>query len=209
MKQIMPFSVTISRQLGCGGAFVGQQLANKLNFFYADREIIRKAAKRLSVLENDLESRDEKIPSFWESFYQVTTFSPEINLIPASVTSTSRELFEAEAEVIRHIANQRSAVIIGRCGFHLLHEHPNHISVFLHADMAFRNNRIQKVYEVSKETADKMIVESDKKRAAYCKTFTGKEWTDARNYDISVDTGKTGVDNTIDIILDFVKLFKG
>jgi CMP/dCMP kinase len=209
MKQIMPFSVTISRQLGCGGAFVGQQLANKLNFFYADREIIRKAAKRLSVLENDLESRDEKIPSFWESFYQVTTFSPEINLIPASVTSTSRELFEAEAEVIRHIANQRSAVIIGRCGFHLLHEHPNHISVFLHADMAFRNNRIQNVYEVSKETADKMIVKSDKKRAAYCKTFTGKEWTDARNYDISVDTGKTGVDNTIDIILNFVKLFKG
>jgi CMP/dCMP kinase len=207
MKQTKPFSVTISRQLGCGGAYVGQQLANRLSFFYADREIIRKAAQQLSVLEKDLESRDEKIPSFWESFYQVSTYAPEAFLIPVSTPPTSRELFETEAEVIRHIANQRSAVIIGRCGFHLLHGYPNHISIFLHADMAFRNNRIQKMYEVSKENAAEMISQSDKKRASYCKTFTGKEWADARNYDISVDTGKTGVDNTVEFILSYVKLF--
>jgi len=44
MKQGLPFVITISRQLGSGGSYIGQQLAQKLNIFYADREIIREAA---------------------------------------------------------------------------------------------------------------------------------------------------------------------
>ena len=66
MKNTSPFVITISRQLGCGGAYVGQQLAKHLDVFYADREIISQAAKQFSVLEEDLKSRDEKILSFWQ-----------------------------------------------------------------------------------------------------------------------------------------------
>ena len=68
MKLNSPFVITISRQLGSGGAYIGKQLAKNLNIFYADREIINMAAKQLSVLEEDLQSRDEKVSSFWQSF---------------------------------------------------------------------------------------------------------------------------------------------
>ena len=64
MKNTSPFAITISRQLGCGGAYVGQQLAKNLKIFYADREIISQAAKQLSVLKEELESCDEKVLSF-------------------------------------------------------------------------------------------------------------------------------------------------
>jgi CMP/dCMP kinase len=208
MKTTNPFVITISRQFGCGGAYIGQQIVQKLYIFYADREIIRKAAKQLSVLEEDLESRDEKILSFWQSFLQVSALSTGAYVPPEITPPTDRELFEAEAGIIEHISKERSAVIIGRCGFHVLRKHPNHVSIFLHADVASRAERIQKLYAVSKESAETMITRSDTERALYCKTFTGKEWADARNYDISIDTGKVNIDKIAELILYYLKLIQ-
>jgi CMP/dCMP kinase len=104
------------------------------------------------------------------------------------------------------IAKEHSAVIIGRCGFHVLREYPNQVSIFLHGDIAFRNSRVQKLYNVSEEVAGKMIAQSDKERAVYINTFTRKEWANATNYDISIDTGKTGVDKTVKLILHYLEL---
>ncbi|HNX24487.1 MAG TPA: cytidylate kinase-like family protein [Spirochaetota bacterium] len=205
MKQNKHFIITISRQLGSGGAYIGQQLAKKLNILYADREIIRKAARELSVLVADLESRDEKILSFWQSFLQFSAFVPEAYVPPRIMLPTDRELFETESEIIKHIAEEHSAVIIGRCGFHILRKHPHHISIFLHGDTASRNARIQKLYHVSEEDAAEMISKSDKERSFYCKSFTGKEWTDARNYSISIDTGKMDIDKSVEFILSCLK----
>lgn len=206
MKKNKPFAITISRQLGTGGAYVGQQLAKKLNIFYADRDIIRKAAKQLSVLVKDLESRDEKILSFWESFIQFSASSTDIYIPPRPIIPTDRILFETETEIIEHIVKDRSAVIIGRCGFHILREYPEHVSIFLHGDNAYRKGRIQELYNVSEKDAGKMIARSDRERALYCKTFTGKEWADAKNYDISIDTGKMEIDKTVELIISYLKL---
>jgi cytidylate kinase len=204
MKQTSPFIITISRQLGSGGAYIGQQLAKYLNVFYADREIIGQAAKQLSVLKEDLESRDEKVLSFWQSFVQSFAFAPDAYIPPQIMIPTDRELFKAETAVIERIANERSAVIVGRCSSHILFAHPNHISIFLHGDVTFRKGRVQKLYNVSEEVAGKMIDQSDKERAHYNHTFTGKEWTDARQYDLSVNTSKTGVDKSIELISRFL-----
>ncbi len=205
MKQTSPFVITISRQLGSGGAYVGQQLANNLNVFYADREIICQAAKQLSLLEEDLESRDEKVMSFWKSFLQSYAFASDTHVPPNIIAPTDRELFNAETEIIKRIAKERSAVIIGRCGSHILRKHSNHISLFLHSDINFRKARIQKIYNVSDEVAGKMIAQSDKERADYYHTFTDKEWPDARQYDISLNTSKIGLDKSIEFIMKYLE----
>lgn len=207
MKRISPLVITISRQLGSGGAYVGQKLAKSLNIFYADREIICKASKQLSVLEEDLESRDEKVSSFWQSYIQSCACgSPEGYIYPQIIAPTDHELFEAESEIIEHIAKEHSAVIVGRCGTHILRDFPNHVSMFLHGDTTFRIGRIQKLYNVTEEVAGKMIAQSDKERNRYYHTFTGKEWTDARQYDISIDTSKIGIDKSIELILKYLEL---
>ncbi len=205
MKETSPFVITISRQLGSGGAYVGQQLAKNLNVFYADREIIGQAAKQLSVLKEDLESRDEKILSFWQSFIQSFAIAPDVYMPPQIIAPTDRELFKVETKIIEHIAKERSAVIIGRCGAYVLREHPNHVSIFLHSDITFRKSRIQSLYNVSEEVAGKMIAQSDKERALYHHTFTGKEWTDARRYDISINTSKIGLDKSVELILKYLE----
>jgi CMP/dCMP kinase len=204
MNKTSLFVITISRQLGSGGAFIGQKLAKNLNVFYVDREIISQAAKKLSVLEEDLESREEKIISFWESFFQSFTFTSGVYIPPQVIGPTDRELFETETEIIQRIAKERSAVMIGRCSTHIFCRHPNHLSIFLHADTAFRKSRVQQLYKVSDEVAGKMITQSDKERAVYYHTFTGKDWTDIRQYDLSIDTGKIGLDKTEALIMKYL-----
>jgi len=215
MEKTSPLVITISRQLGSGGAYVGQELAKHLNIYYADREIIGQAAKKLSVLEEDLESRDEKISSFWQSYFEtfeslafITSFAAphEHEHMPHQIfPPTDHELFKIQTKIIEHIARERSAVIVGRCGYHILCEHPNHVSIFLHGDIIFRKGRIQKLFNISEEVAGKMIIQSDKERAHYNHTFTGREWTDARQYDISINTSKIGVDNSVELILKYLE----
>lgn len=206
MKNTSPFVITISRQLGAGGAYIGQQLAKNLNVFYADREIISQAAQQLSVLKEDLEARDEKILSFWQSFIRSYAITPDTYVPPQILPPSDRQLFKIDSEIIARIAKEHSAVIIGRCGSYILREHPNHISIFLHGDITFRKGRIQNLYNVSEAVAGKMIVQNDKERTLYHHTFTGKEWTDARRYDISIDTSKMGVDKSIEVILKYLEI---
>ena len=204
MKRTTPFVITISRQLGSGGAYIGQQLAKKLNIYYADREILSKAAKELRVLDEDLESRDEKLLSFWGSFLHINGFSTEYHVPPQMNFPFDREIYDAEANAIEHIAREGSSVIMGRCGFHVLQEYSNRISLFFHADVAFRSKRIQELYKVSEKAALEMIEKSDRDRAHYIETFTGKKWIDARYFDLTLNTGKLGLDKSVEFILNYL-----
>ncbi|OPY86168.1 MAG: cytidylate kinase [Smithella sp. PtaU1.Bin162] len=200
MKDTAPFVITISRELGSGGAYIGRQLAKKLDVFYADREIIGQAARELSVLQEDVAAREEKILSFWQSLIQSFAAAPDVYVPPQIAPPTDQELFQAESEIITRIARERSAVIIGRCGAYILRTHPHHLSVFLHANVDFRTERIRKLYKVSVEAAQKMIAESDQARAAYNSKFTGRYWTDARQYNLALDTSEIGIDKTVELI---------
>ena len=202
------FAITISRQLGAGGSFVGQQLASRLNIFFADRDIVRYAANRLSTFEENLESREERLLSFWHSLLK-TLPQKDVLTVPAVASAleyTDQELFDTKAEIIKKIVHEKSAVILGRCGHYILRDEPNHISVFLHADQEFRINRIQKLYNLQNDEATKMVEKSDKERAAYCKTFTHKEWMNATNYDLSIDTSKFSLEQTVELILQYIRL---
>ena len=202
-----PFIITISRQLGSGGAYIGQQLASRLNILYADREIISEAAKKLSAVEETLARREEKLSSFWKSLLRSYSFgSPDVYIPPKVNVPTSRELFDAETDAILRIAKECSAVIIGRSGSYVLREHPNHVGIFLHADRAFRIRRVREKFNVTEEAAIKMIEQSDKERALYHRTFTGREWADARRYHLAIDTGKPGLDKSVDLILKYLEL---
>ncbi|HEY3389441.1 MAG TPA: cytidylate kinase-like family protein [Prolixibacteraceae bacterium] len=205
MKQSTPIVITISRQLGSGGSYIGQKIAKELGIYYADREILGKAAKQLAMLEEELVERDEKLLTFWESFFHIHGFATEYHLPPQMNFPFDQEIFDAEADVIKHIADERSAVIIGRCGFHILREHPNRVSLFLHADIPFRSKRVQELYKVSEKTAMEMITQTDRERGHYIETFTGKKWTDSREYNLSLNTGKIGFDKSAALILKYLE----
>jgi len=205
MKEPSRTIVTISRQIGSGGAFIGQTLSKKLAMSYVDREIITQAAKEFSLLEEDLESLDEKTPSFWQCFFQTSICSPDVYLPPQVFVPTEEALFKVETKIITRISENRSAIIIGRCGSHILRDNPNHLSIFLHADAEFRTKRIEELYKISNQEAVKMMEQSDGERARYHQLLVDRPWSDATQYDLSICTSKLGIDNAIALICEAIK----
>jgi cytidylate kinase len=202
MKETSPFVVTISRQVGSGGAYLGKRLAARLNVLYLDREIVSQAAKELKMPAASLETRDEKLTPFWQSLLEsYVNITPTPYVPPPLHMPTDRKLYMTESDVITRIARRRSAVIVGRGGYYVLRQHPRRLSVLLHADITFRQRRIQELYRVSAEEALKLIESVDKERERYLHTFTGQNCMDARNYHLSLDTSSMGLEAAEEIIL--------
>jgi len=206
MKKDTPFVITISRQLGSGGAYVGQKLALALDIFYADREIISRTAKTLSCMEENLKNRDEKVSSFWDKYFTANALGASGEYImPQTYVPTDYELYEAETEVIRYIAREKSCVIIGRCGAHILQGHENLFNIFLHADKDFRKHRMAEMLSLSDAAANKLITQSDRERAKYHTAFTKANWLDLSLYDICLDTSRLGLDYCADLLLNTIQ----
>ena len=118
MIETTPYVITISRQLGSGGAFLGQRLAYRLNALYLDHEIVRQAAQELKIPEENLAVRDEKVTSRWQAIMQsfVDTTSWAYDPPPID-TLNDKDLYKVESDIITRIASQRNAVIVGRGGY--------------------------------------------------------------------------------------------
>ena len=206
MSQNVPYVITISRQIGSGGAYIGQQVANKLGISYIDREIVHRAAQRLNMPENDLVHRDEKrVTQLWLSVLGAYVYGNPGGYIPPPLNiMTDEELYQVESEIILDIAKQASAVIIGRGGYYILRGHPRHLSIFLYADAAFRQQRIKELYHLSSPEALDTINSVDKSRASYLLLLTKENWIDARQYHISIDTSILGLEIAENIIIEAV-----
>jgi cytidylate kinase len=207
MDNQQPLAISISRLLGSGGMYIGQQLAKRLNILYLDREISGQAAKEFMLLEEDLEAVDEKVNFFWKTFIQrLITNKPYVYAPPAPQIPSARLLFDTEAAIIRRMSKEQSAVFVGRCATHILRDHPKHLSILLHSDLAFRIKRIQQLYNLTEEEAKKQINETDVARREHYLQFTGYDMTEATGYDLTINTGRLGIDASVEFILKYIQL---
>ncbi|MDX9931814.1 MAG: cytidylate kinase-like family protein [Bacteroidales bacterium] len=209
MKASEKLIITISRQLGAGGAYIGQQIARKLKIHYADHEIIRKAAEKLSVKEEDIERRDEKTQPFWETMLFSSGYAPEF-YVPINIkyAPTDAEMYNVEMGIMQKLAENIDAVIIGRGGFHIFKDRPNTLKVFLFAPKEYRIDRVMTEHNLNEAEAKKAIEDSDRERAKYIDAFTGLKWIESTNFDLTLNTSKLGLDKTAEAILAMINLMK-
>ncbi len=200
------YVITISHQIGSGGAAIGQKLSERLGIPFLDREILQRVAQRLHVAEEELEGREERLSSFWQSFGRIVELmDPAQNLMPAHYIPTDKELFDTEADTIRRIAENSRAILIGRCCRYILRDHAHHFSLLVHANRQARLERLRCLYHVSPPEAERMIEANDRERSAYIHTLTREDWLDARLYDLCVNTSSTGLDEAFEIVLAAAK----
>jgi cytidylate kinase len=205
MNREEKFVITISRQFGTGGHEIGVEIARRLGVKLIDRQILNEVARKFGVVEEAMEKLQARNPSWrddFTQFYRSYMAGAEYN--GQEQDQTSHRLFEAQAEVVRQIASEESCVIIGRCGFHIFRNHPNCLKIFIHADDQCRKRRIARKYDISEQDAAAMIVDNDYSRELYTKTYTGSEWQDARNYDITLNVKKFGVNGAVDYLLQCI-----
>jgi cytidylate kinase len=197
-------TITISRQIGSGGTYVGQEVAKRLGFRYMDREIVRQVADHLKEDEGLLADRQERISSFWENLLRsCSVCTPETGYAPPPLRPLmDGELFAAEALIIRKIAERCSTVIVGRGAFHILADLPGLVNVFLHASPEFRIRRVMDIFNIADAgRAEALVAGSDRHRKRFIRTIAGAEWTDALNYHLSIDTGVIGFSDACEMIL--------
>ena len=181
--------ITVSRQFGSGGRTIAREVAQRLNIPCYDHEIIEK-------VQEDSGFTKEYINEYGEN-------SSTGILTSMFGTSFGRDLvWTSQRKVICHLAHDGPCVIVGRCADHILRGKAELFKVFIHADIKKRAERIVSVYGESDVGLIKRIKEHDKRRAAYYRYYTDEEWGIAKNYDISLDSGKFGIEKCVDIIVD-------
>ena len=205
MNKEEKFVITISRQFGTGGHEIGAELARRLNVKLLDKQILNEVARKFEIVEDAVERIEARNPLWRDDFTQFyRSYMARAEYNGQEHDQTSHQLFEAQAEVIREVAAQESCVIIGRCGFYIFRNHPNALKIFIHADDDCRKQRIGRKYDISSSDAAAMIVDNDYSRELYTKTYTGCDWQDARNYDVSINVRKFGVNGAVDFLINAI-----
>jgi len=195
--------ITISRQFGSGGSYLGHRLAWRLGYAYADRKILRMAAKQLAVDVKELAERDERLPTFWEKFVEFFAVGPpEVAYSPPPPTPVSDEkLVGVEQRIIRDLAERGGCVIVGHAAGQLLKGNPRVLNIFIHAPLEYRVTRVMKLYKVATREEARVIVEQrDRNRGHYIRTVAGIDWNDARKYHLSINLPRIGLSQAEDFI---------
>lgn len=199
----VPFAITITRQLGSGATFLGRQLAARLGILYLDRAILQEAARRLQVPEEVVEARDEAVTPLWITLMEFfASGSPAALYTPPPLTLPSdEEVQRVEAWIIAEVAQARNVVVIGRGGGHILRARARHLGVYVHAEPVFRRHRVEALYGLAEKEAQAALEQSDHERARFHHRLTGRDWNDAGQYDLCLDTGRLGVCGAVEVVL--------
>ena len=182
--------ITIARQCGSGGHEIGKELTSRLGLELYDRKKLEEEAKKLGKLDENKE------------FFQEKAVNSLLYSIAVSYGASNP--MERSFELIRELTQQKSAVIIGRCSGAIYANDPDAPTIFLHADKDCRIKRVMKRDGIDEKKAAKLIKEVDEKRASFHKFCTGKEWGDAGQYQLSIDTGKLDISDAADMIINYI-----
>ena len=176
--------VTISREYGSGGRYVGELLAKKLGIPFYDKNIITLSAKE-SGLTTEYVKKNEQ-----------TLEGPQ---------TTDDLLYIATTKVIKNLYKKGSCVIVGRCGNYILKDKKDVLKIYLYSSLEDKINRVTKYYNIDKNEAVKTINKVNKERKKHYKYYTNTILDDYNNYDLIFDVSKFGVEKTADIISNIIK----
>lgn len=183
--------ITISREFGSGGRTIGRKVAEKLGIPCYDAELIHKIAQESGFSENYIKDAGEYAPGgFLSSAFSNRSFGP----------TNEDYLWKIQYSIITELAEKGPCVIVGRCADYILKDRTDCLTVFIHADMQYRAERIVREYGEREESPEQRLKEKDKRRAAYHRFYTNMKWGHAQNYHLCLDSSALGLDKCVEII---------
>ena len=199
------FVITIARQYGSGGKTIGEMLAKELNVEYYNKDLILKASEESGINIDLFAKSDEHSHGLLRKLKRKHYGGNVLN--PSDSNFTGEEnIFNYQAKIIRELADKESCIIIGRAADYILKDREDVLSVFVHAPHDFLMEQAQKKHSMTEKELEKYIAKIDKQRADYYKIHTGREWTDARNYDLCLDSSKLGFNRCVEEIIAYMNV---
>ena len=190
--------ITISREFGSGGRFIGEEVAKKLGIAYYDKNIIGQIAEKSGLSQEYIQESAELAPKKGLFAYA---------LAGRDITGRSVEdmVYEAQRKVILGLAEKEPCVIIGRNADYILKDRDDVLNVFIHGDMPEKIQRITRLYNVGEQEAVKMMADTDKRRMANYNFYTEQNWGKASNYTLCLNSSEIGYDKCEAIIIECSK----
>ena len=207
MSETTTSIITIGRQYGSAGRYIGQEIAKYFGIKYYDKELLEHAADHSGICKELFENHDEKPTNSFLYSLVMDTYSFGYSSAGFTDMPLNHKVFLAQFDAIKHLAEEGPCVMVGRCADYALAENKDCFSVFVHADMEHRIARITKLYNKSEKQARDMINKTDKSRASYYNYYTNKKWGAAESYVLCVNSGCLGYDGAIRTIIEAVKIF--
>ena len=189
--------ITISREFGSGGRFIGEEVAKKLGIAYYDKNIINDIAEKSGLSPEYVQKNAELSPKKGLFAYAFAG---------RDITGKSVEdmVYEAQRKVILELADKESCVIIGRNADYILKDRDDVLNVFIHGDTPEKIQRITRLYNVEEQKAVKMMADTDKRRMANYNFYTDQKWGKASNYTLCLNSSKLGCDRCEKIIMECI-----
>lgn len=195
--------INVGRQLGSGGREVARRLAETFGCKFYDKELLNLAARESGFSEKFFEQNDEH-KGFLRTLFHVHV--PHLSDNSFYSNNFSEEsLFKFQSDAIRKAAEDGNCVFVGRCADYVLRDHAEATNVFITASMEWRIAQVSKRHQCDEQTARKIIHNAESQRANYYNYYTGKRWGDAASYDLCIDTSILGIDDTHQLIADFIR----
>lgn len=190
--------ITISREFGSGGRFIGEEVAKKLGIAYYDKNIISQIAEKSGLAPEYIQESAELSPKKGLFAYA---------LVGRDITGKSVEdmVYEAQRKVILELADKEPCVIIGRNADYILKERDDILNIFIHGDMPEKIQRITRLYKVEEQEAVKMMTDTDKRRMTNYNFYTEQKWGKASNYTLCLNSSQLGYDRCEAIIIECAK----
>ena len=190
--------ITISREFGSGGRFIGEEVAKKLGIAYYDKNIISQIAEKSGLSPEYIQESAELSPKKGLLAYA---------LAGRDITGKSVEdmVYEVQRKVILELAEKEPCVIIGRNADFILKDRDDVLNVFIHGDMLEKIKRITGLYNVKEKEAVKMMADTDKRRRTNYNFYTDQNWGKASNYTLCLNSSQLGYDRCEMIIMECVK----
>ena len=190
--------ITISREFGSGGRFIGEEVAKKLGIAYYDKNIISQIAEKSGLAPEYIQESAELSPKKGLFAYA---------LAGRDITGKSVEdmVYEAQRKVILELADKELCVIIGRNADYILKDRDDILNIFIHGDMPEKIQRITRLYKVEEQEAVKMMTDTDKRRMTNYNFYTEQKWGKASNYTLCLNSSQLGYDRCEAIIIECAK----
>lgn len=189
--------ITIEREFGSGGTRIGELLAKECKMPCYGREILEGVARKYDISVEQIEQYEEGVTNsfLYTVFVMSKAQSGDMNML-----SDEGKVYLAEQAAIQSLAQNGSAVFMGHCASEALKDRKGVVKVFIHADDAFKQKRIQEDYQISPNRMEFLRKKYDKKRANYYRANTMKRWDDYRNYDIMLNSGELGIEGCVKVL---------
>ena len=199
------YVITIARGYGSGGKTIGKMLSEKLDIPFYDRDLLRMASDDSGIHERLFGQADERVkPGLRKPFGKV--YKGDL-LPPESDDFVSDDnLFNYQAKIIKELADTRSCVIVGRCADFILQDRPNVVKLFVHAPFESCVKTVMDMYALPQKEAEKKIQDTDRHRSAYYKYYTRRNWDNAQNYDLCLNSAELGFDKCVEIVEAYMNI---